>query len=83
MIWRRRSVVCVQAVRLVTQYLEGTLSGSARRRLEAHLADCPHCEEYFAQMRRTIATVGRVDPGDLSQQTLDDLVTLYRSWTVQ
>lgn len=39
---RRRDLVCQQAVELVTDYLEGSLSRSARRRFEAHLADCPH-----------------------------------------
>jgi hypothetical protein len=39
---RRRDLVCQQAVELVTDYLEGTLSRSARR-FEAHLAGCPHC----------------------------------------
>jgi anti-sigma factor RsiW len=44
----RRDLVCQQAVELVTEYLEGTLSRSARRRFEAHLAGCPHCPEYPA-----------------------------------
>ena len=44
----RRDLVCRQAVELVTDYLEGTLSGRARRRFEAHLAACPHCTEYLA-----------------------------------
>ena len=37
----RRDLVCQQAVELVTEYLEGTLSRSARRRFEAHLAGLP------------------------------------------
>ena len=51
----RRDLVCQQAVELVTDYLEGTLSRAARRRFEAHLAGCPHCTEYLAQMRRPSA----------------------------
>ena len=34
----RRGLVCRQAVELVTDYLEGSLSARARRRFEAHLA---------------------------------------------
>ncbi|MGH9281562.1 MAG: zf-HC2 domain-containing protein, partial [Acidimicrobiales bacterium] len=48
---RRRAIVCQQAVELVTDYLEGALSPRDRARLEAHLGECPHCHEYFDQMR--------------------------------
>jgi anti-sigma factor RsiW len=47
----RRDLVCQQAVELVTDYLEDTLSRGDRRRFESHLAGCPHCTEYLAQMR--------------------------------
>lgn len=77
---RRRALVCRQAVALMTAYLEGTLSPRDRSRLEAHLAACPHCSEYLAQMRAVIDAAGRVEPDDLSEQSLDELVTLYRSW---
>ena len=54
----RRDLVCQQVVELVTDYLEGGLRGSARRRFEKHLAGCPHCTEYLAQMRETIRLAG-------------------------
>ena len=34
---RRKDIVCQQAVELVTDYLEGSLSRRERRRFEAHL----------------------------------------------
>jgi anti-sigma factor RsiW len=64
----------------VTECLEGTLSRSARRRFEAHLAACPHCTEYLAQMRETISLTGRLAPGDLTPQMRDEFVDLYRRW---
>ena len=76
----RRDLVCRQAVELVTDYLEGTLSGRARRRFEAHLAVCPHCTEYLAQMRETIRLAGRLEPEDLSPQARDDIVDVFRRW---
>jgi anti-sigma factor RsiW len=76
----RRDIVCQQAVELVTDYLEGALSQPARRRFERHLAKCPHCAEYLAQMRKTIALAGRVDAEDLTPQIRDDFVQLYRRW---
>jgi anti-sigma factor RsiW len=77
---RGRDVVCQQAVELVTGYLEGTLSRAARRRFEAHLASCPHCTEYLAQMRETISLTGRLAPEDLTPQQRDEFVDIYRRW---
>ncbi len=77
---RRRDLVCQQVVELVTDYLEGTLSRAARRRFEAHLAGCPHCTEYLAQMRATIGLTGRLTPEDLTPQMREDLAEVYRRW---
>jgi anti-sigma factor RsiW len=77
---RRSDIVCQQAVELVTDYLEGRLRRSERRRFEVHLAACPHCTEYLAQMRETIRLTGRVAPEDLAPQLRDDLVQLYLRW---
>ena len=77
---RRRAIVCRQAVALMAGYLDGALSGPDRTRLEAHLAACPHCSEHLAQLRVTIETLGRVEPDDLPDDVLDELVSLYRRW---
>jgi anti-sigma factor RsiW len=77
---RRRGIVCQQAVELVTNYLEGALSRAGRRRFEAHLAACPHCTEYLAQMRKTIELTGMVTAEDLSPQMADEFIALYRRW---
>jgi len=79
---RKDPLVCQEVVELVTDYLEGALSRSDRRRFEAHLADCPHCSEYLAQMRVTIRLTGRLGPDDLSPEMQDDLGELYRRWRV-
>jgi anti-sigma factor RsiW len=75
-----REVVCRQAVELVTDYLEDALSRGDRRRFEAHLADCPYCREYLAQMRATIALTGTVQPDDLTPRMQDDFIELYQRW---
>ena len=77
---RRRDLVCQQAVELVTGYLEGSLSGRDRRRFEAHLAGCPHCTEYLAQMRETIRLTGRLEPEDLTPRMREEFTELYRRW---
>jgi anti-sigma factor RsiW len=78
--FRNSDLVCQQAVELVTGYLEGSLSGRDRRRFEAHLAGCPHCTEYLAQMRETIRLTGRLEPEDLTPQMREEFTDLYRRW---
>lgn len=77
---RRPDIVCQQAVELVTDYLEEAMPRPVRRRFERHLAQCPHCTEYLAQMRAVISLAGRVTPDDLAPQARDDLSALYRQW---
>jgi anti-sigma factor RsiW len=61
-------------------YLDGRLPPRDIERLEAHLAGCPHCSEYLAQLRVTIDALGRAEPDVLSDDALDELVQLYRRW---
>jgi anti-sigma factor RsiW len=76
-------LVCQQAVELVTEYLEGTLSRRQRRRLRAHLDACPNCSAYLEQIQVTIRMSGRIEPEDLSPQAQDDLTALYRRWLAE
>jgi anti-sigma factor RsiW len=64
----------------MSDYLEGALSERDRTRLETHLAGCPHCSEYLAQLRIAIDALGRVEPDDLSDDAVTELVSLYRRW---
>jgi anti-sigma factor RsiW len=78
--WRSRDLVCREAVSLMTDYLEGRLSARDQARLEGHLAACPHCSEYLAQIRVTIDALGHIGVDDLPEEALDELVGLYRAW---
>lgn len=77
---RRRELVCRQAVALMAEYLDGVLPARDQARLEGHLAACPHCSEYLAQLRVTIDVLGRAEPAALPEDALDELVSLYRRW---
>jgi anti-sigma factor RsiW len=77
---RRADLVCQQAVELVTDYLEGALSRRDRKRFERHLAGCPHCTEYLAQMRVTIDLSGQIAAEDLTPQMREDFIELFRRW---
>ena len=79
----RRDLVCQQAVELITDYLEGALSRSGRRRLEKHLAGCEHCAEYIAQMRKTIELTGSLTSADLTSQMQDEFIAIYRNWRAE
>jgi anti-sigma factor RsiW len=73
-------LVCRDAVELVSDYLEGTLSRRDRRRLEKHLALCDACTAYLDQMRATIAASGTVGPEDLPSDVVEGLVNLFRQY---
>jgi anti-sigma factor RsiW len=81
--FRPRDLPCQKVVEMVTDYLEGALSAADRRRLENHLAGCPHCTEYLAQMRETIRLAGRLTPDDLTPVMRADLTDLYRRWQAE
>jgi anti-sigma factor RsiW len=76
----RRTIACREVVELVSDYLEGALPRGERRRLERHLAGCPHCTEYLAQMRETIRLTGRIVPEDFSPQMREEFTELFRRW---
>jgi anti-sigma factor RsiW len=76
-------VPCQQVVEMVTDYLEGAMAATDRRRLEAHLPGCTHCTEYLAQIRETIRLAGRVAPEDLTPQMRTELTDLYRRWRTE
>jgi anti-sigma factor RsiW len=80
---RRRELVCREAVSLMAAYLDGALDARDAVRLERHLEGCPHCSEYLAQIRVTIDALGGVEPADLSDEAVDDLVDLYRRWRTE
>ena len=80
---RPTEIPCQQVVELISDYLEGALSGRARRRLEHHLAGCPHCSAYLAQMRETLRLTGRLVPEDLTPEMQQEFSEVYRLWRAQ
>ena len=77
---RERELACQQAVELVTDYIEGSMSRADRRRFEAHLLSCPHCTAYLAQMRTTIQLTGQLRSEGLPSEVREELVSLYSQW---
>lgn len=77
---RRADLSCQQVVELVTDYLEGRLSGRDRRAFEKHLKACDGCTRYLEQMRVTIKTLGRLESKHLSTKAKAELMTAFRDW---
>ena len=75
-----RELACQEVVELISDYLEDALSTRERRRLEHHLAGCPHCSAYLAQMRETLRLTGRLTPEDLSPAMTEEFSEIFRRW---
>jgi anti-sigma factor RsiW len=71
---------CRDLVELVTAYLDDALSAPERAAFEAHVAECPDCAVYLDQMRRTIAGLGDLPPGELSGEERETLLAAFRTW---
>ncbi|MGO8906505.1 MAG: anti-sigma factor family protein [Solirubrobacteraceae bacterium] len=83
MLGLRREFSCQEMVELITDYLEGSLSRSQRRRFETHLAGCENCTEYLAQMRATIAATGELRTEDLSPEMREEFASIFRRWRAE
>lgn len=73
-------MTCQELVELVTDYLEGALPEEDRERFEDHLAGCRHCATHIAQMRTTIAVVGRLREEELPDVAREELLATFRDW---
>jgi anti-sigma factor RsiW len=73
-------LTCRELVELVTDYLEARLTPAARRRFEAHLADCDGCVAHLEQLRQTIRVVGRAREGDVAEPARRALLEAFRGW---
>ena len=72
------TITCLQVVEVITDYLEEALDPDLRSEFEAHLALCPGCDEYLAQMRQTIRALGHVPVETLPCDAQSELVTTFR-----
>lgn len=52
---RKRGLTCEEVNRFLAAYLDGVLDARTQAAFEAHLKDCPDCQAYLDQYRKTIA----------------------------
>jgi hypothetical protein len=71
---------CNEVVELVTEYLERALPAADATLFEQHLNFCDGCIWYVDQIRTTVETLGRIDPGEVPPDVRDRLLTAFRDW---
>ena len=71
---------CKELVELVTDYLDDALPAHERARFEEHLAECPWCVEYVAQIERTATLVGAASREVEDDPRTAELLELFRDW---
>jgi anti-sigma factor (TIGR02949 family) len=81
--WRRtrRGMTCHDVAARVTEYLDGALSATDRRRFEAHLEECEDCRAYVAQFAHTLNAIAALRADDAAPDGLDALLEAFRAHT--
>jgi anti-sigma factor RsiW len=75
-------ISCADALELMTDHLEGSLSEADAARMRDHLAGCQPCSLFLDQLRATIAVVhdaGSEQTFAVDPERLDSLVDLFRT----
>jgi predicted anti-sigma-YlaC factor YlaD len=76
----RQTMTCSALVELLSDYYSGALGTATAVRVRWHLLMCRGCRGYLAQLRTTVATVGRIDGEDLNPEFRDRLLEAFRDW---
>lgn len=73
---------CEELVELSTEYFERNLDARSRLRFERHLAACPPCRGFVAQLQKALAVAGSVPSEPLSDGAKAELLEAFRAWKV-
>ena len=73
-------MTCQEVVEVITDYLEGTMGEADRLRFEAHLGECPYCQNYLDQMRVTVEALGDLREESIPAESRDQLIAAFRGW---
>lgn len=71
---------CQELVELVTEYLDGALASEDSLAFERHVAICPPCRGYVAEIRQTIAAAGELTEDNIPPAARDGMLDVFRSW---
>jgi anti-sigma factor RsiW len=73
-------MACEELVGVLSDYLDGSLPPDDRRRLEAHLEECPYCVNYVVQMKETIDAIGGVSLESLAPERQEEVLEAFCGW---
>lgn len=72
-------LACQDVVELLTDYLDGVLLPPSMTEVESHLAVCPPCRTYLAQVEETVRRVGRLEATEqLCDEARADVIAAFR-----
>ena len=71
-------LACIDAIELMTDYLEGALPVRDAKRLEAHLGWCPGCADYLDQLRTIAGSLSGLSEDLLPAGMRDELIAAFR-----
>ncbi len=77
-------MLCQELVERVTEYFETALPADDCVRFEAHITECPFCEEILEQFRVIIALTGQLRPDDVESVAPEhraELLDAFRAWS--
>ncbi|WP_082690467.1 zf-HC2 domain-containing protein [Mycobacterium sp. M26] len=75
-----KPMTCAALVELLSDYYSGALDAPTAARVRLHLLICKGCRGYLAQLRTTVAIVGRLRPDDLDPEFRKQLVGAFHDW---
>jgi anti-sigma factor RsiW len=73
-------LTCREIVQSLTEYLEDTMPAETRLRFERHVAICPACRGFLAQMRQTLRLSGDLTEESLPPEMCHELLAAFREW---
>lgn len=73
-------ITCQEFVEMVTDYLEHSLLPEVRKQFEQHAGDCPGCDTYLDQVRRTINMLHQIADEPVSADTKQKLLQAFGQW---
>lgn len=73
-------ITCQEFVEMVTDYLEHSLLPEVRKQFEKHAEDCPGCDTYLDQVRRTISMLHQIADEPVSAGTKQKLLQAFGQW---
>ena len=76
-------ISCQEVVELVTDYLDRALPADEASLFEQHINFCDGCDWYVDEMRRTVATVGKIEEEQLPDEMREKLMSAFRDWKTQ